>query len=62
MAEAGYPDGEGFPEITCTTNDSGYHKVVAEYLQEAWKELGVSLKVDIVEWASFTPSLPDCSS
>jgi peptide/nickel transport system substrate-binding protein/oligopeptide transport system substrate-binding protein len=55
MAEAGYPDGEGFPEITYTTNDSGYHKVVAEYLQQAWKELGVNLKVDIVEWASFTP-------
>jgi len=55
MAEAGYPDGAGFPEITYTTNDSGYHKVVAEYLQQAWKELGINLKVDIVEWASFTP-------
>lgn len=55
MAEAGYPDGEGFPAISYTTNDSGYHKVVAEYLQQAWKELGVELEVNIVEWASFTP-------
>lgn len=55
MAEAGYPDGEGFPAITYTTNDSGYHKVVAEYLQQAWKELGIDLEVKVVEWASFTP-------
>lgn len=55
LADAGYPDGEGLPSITYSTNDSGYHKVVAEYLQEAWAELGIDLKVEIVEWASFTP-------
>ena len=55
LAEAGYPDGEGFPSISYTTNDAGYHKVVAEYLQQAWAELGVQLDVQIVEWASFTP-------
>lgn len=55
LADAGYPNGEGFPSITYTTNDSGYHKVVAEYLQQAWAELGIDLQVDIVEWASFTP-------
>ncbi|MBQ6315605.1 MAG: peptide ABC transporter substrate-binding protein [Mogibacterium sp.] len=55
LAEAGYPDGQGFPQITYSTNDSGYHKAVAEYLQQAWGELGIDLKVDIVEWASFTP-------
>ena len=55
LKEAGYENGEGLPSITYSTNDTGYHKVVAEYLQEAWAELGVDLKVDIVEWASFTP-------
>lgn len=55
MEEAGYPNGEGFPSITYTTNDAGYHKVVAEYLQQAWTELGVDLQVNIVEWSSFTP-------
>ena len=55
LKEAGYENGEGLPSITYSTNDAGYHKVVAEYLQEAWAELGVDLKVDIVEWASFTP-------
>lgn len=55
LADAGYPDGEGFPSISYTTNDTGYHKVVAEYLQQAWAQLGIDLQVDIVEWASFTP-------
>ncbi len=55
LADAGYPDGEGFPTISYTTNDAGYHKVVAEYLQQAWAQLGIDLQVDIVEWASFTP-------
>ena len=55
LADAGYPNGEGFPTITYTTNDAGYHKVVAEYLQQAWAEIGIDLQVDIVEWASFTP-------
>lgn len=55
MEEAGYPNGEGFPQISYSTNDAGYHKVVAEYLQQAWAELGIDLSVDIVEWASFTP-------
>lgn len=55
LAEAGYPNGEGFPTITYSTNDMGYHKAVAQYLQDAWKQLGINTKVDVVEWASFTP-------
>lgn len=55
LAEAGYPDGKGLKQITYSTNDAGYHKTVAEYLQQAWKELGIDLKVDVVEWSSFTP-------
>ncbi len=55
MAEAGYPDGAGFPAIAYTTNDASYHKVVAEYLQQAWGELGINMEVNIVEWQSFTP-------
>ena len=55
LAEAGYPNGEGFPPINYSTNDAGYHKVFAEYIQQAWKELGLTVNVDVVEWASFTP-------
>lgn len=55
LADAGYPNGEGIPQLTYSTNDTGYHKVVAEYLQQAWAEIGIDLKVETVEWASFTP-------
>ena len=56
LAEAGYPNGEGFPTITYSTNDAGYHKALAEYLQQCYKEvLGINLEIEIVEWSSFTP-------
>ncbi len=55
LAEAGYPNGEGFPVITYSTNDAGYHVAVAEYLQQAYKEIGITMNIDKVEWASFTP-------
>ena len=55
MADAGYPNGEGFPTITYSTNDAGYHIPLAEYLQKAWAELGITVEVDKVEWSSFTP-------
>lgn len=55
LSEAGYPDGKGLPTLTYSTNDASYHKVLAQYLQQAWAQLGVTLKVDVVEWASFTP-------
>ncbi|MCR4606358.1 MAG: peptide ABC transporter substrate-binding protein [Oscillospiraceae bacterium] len=57
MKAAGYNCDPENPDVqlTYSTNDSGYHKVVAEYLQQAWKELGIDVDVEIVEWASFTP-------
>ena len=55
LAEAGYPDGEGFPAFTYSTNDQGYHMPLAEYLQSAWGELGITMNIETVEWGSFTP-------
>lgn len=54
LAEAGYPDGKGFPEFAYLTNDAGYHKPVAEYLQSAWGELGLTMTIDIQEWQTVT--------
>ena len=55
LAEAGYPEGKGFPTITYSTNDTGYHKALAEYLQKVYKDLGITMNIDIVDWSSFTP-------
>lgn len=55
LAEAGYPEGKGFPTITYSTNDAGYHKALAEYFQQVYKDLGITMNIDIVDWSSFTP-------
>ena len=55
LKEAGYENGVGLPEMVYSTNDASYHKKIAEYLQQAWKELGLNVKVQTVEWKSFTP-------
>ena len=55
MTEAGYPDGEGFPVVEYSANDAGYHIPVAEYVQQAWGELGITVNINKVEWASFLP-------
>ena len=55
LAEAGYPEGKGFPTITYSTNDTGYHEALAEYLQQVYKDLGITMNIDIVDWSSFTP-------
>ena len=55
LAEAGYPNGEGFPAFSYSTNDVDYHKPVAEYAQDVWnKELGLNCSISILEWATFT--------
>ena len=55
LAEAGYPEGKGFPTIIYSTNDAGYHKALAEYLQQVYKDLGITMNIDIVDWSFFTP-------
>lgn len=54
LADAGYPEGKGFPQFEYLTNDSDYHKSVAEYLQAAWAELGLTMTVNIQEWKTVT--------
>ena len=54
LAEAGYPNGEGYPTIGYSCNDAGYHVPLAEYLQQAWGDLGITLTISKMEWSSFT--------
>ena len=56
LEEAGYPNGEGFPTIEYSCNDAGYHVPLAEYLQQAWGDLGITLTINKMEWSSFTPA------
>ena len=54
LADAGYPNGEGYPTLEYSTNDAGYHVPLAEYLQQAWGDLGITLTISKMEWSSFT--------
>lgn len=57
LAEAGYPNGEGFPtvEYMCNTNDK--HKAIGEALQNMWQEqLGVTVNLSNQDWNVFLES------
>jgi len=43
LAEAGYPDGAGFPSFELLYNTSESHRMIAEAIQQMWR---VNLKVD----------------
>ena len=54
LAEAGYPNGEGFPTIPYCTNVSGVHVPTAEALAYMWKEnLGINIEIEQMEWNVF---------
>jgi len=54
LAEAGYPNGEGFPEFTILYNTSEGHKLIAEMVQEMFKtNLGITCNLENQEWAVF---------
>jgi oligopeptide transport system substrate-binding protein len=54
LAEAGYPNGEGFPVLEVMYNTSEGHKVIAEAIQEMWKKnLNIDVSLTNQEWAVF---------
>ncbi len=54
LAEAGYPDGKGFPSVEYITNPASLNNATAEALQNMWKtELGVNVTISQQEWSVF---------
>ena len=54
LADAGYPDGAGFPTVTYTYNTNDNHKKIGEALQQQWQTaLGVSVKLENQDWSVF---------
>jgi oligopeptide transport system substrate-binding protein len=54
MAEAGFPDGKGFPTVTYTTPNLAEDRVVAEALQQMWKQaLNVNVQIELLERRAF---------
>ena len=60
LAEAGYPNGEGFPVVEYLYNTDDNHKAVAEALQNMWQtELGVTVTLTNQEWGTFLQTRKD---
>ena len=51
LAEAGYPNGKGFPKFTVHFNTSESHRAIAEAIQQMWKEeLNIDVRLENQEW------------
>lgn len=60
LAQAGYPKGENFPEVTIVYDSRDDNKVVAENLQQQWKKnLNVKLFLENQEWKVHLRQLRD---
>lgn len=60
LAEAGFPDGAGFPEVPLVSNGYGFEVAVADQLERA---LGVSVPVEFMDFGEYlalrgTPNRP----
>jgi len=54
LAEAGYPDGKGFPQTTYLLSIGGDHAVIAQAIQSMWKQnLGIEVDLEALESAVF---------
>jgi len=51
LADAGFPDGKGFPPLTILYNTNGSHQLPAQAIQDFWhKNLGIDVKLLGQEW------------
>ncbi len=58
LAEAGFPGGRGFPEVTLLYNTAENHRVIAEVVQQTWRtELGIDIRLENQEWRVYLDSM-----
>lgn len=52
MSQAGFPDGKGFPVVTLNINEGGGRNTqIAEAIQDMLKEIGVTVKLQLLQFA-----------
>ncbi|MDX2227735.1 MAG: peptide ABC transporter substrate-binding protein [Verrucomicrobiae bacterium] len=58
LAEAGYPEGRGFPPLTLLYNKTDLNEQIATEVQQMWKkELGIHIQLLKQEWKVYLNSL-----
>jgi oligopeptide transport system substrate-binding protein len=62
LAEAGYPEGEGFPVLEMWFNRADFNEDVIEAVAAMWEEnLGISVELRTNEWAVYQDYLNACN-
>lgn len=57
LAEAGYPDGAGFPKIEILYNFEEQHQTIAELIRKQWRRgLGIDVATRNEEWGTYLSS------
>ena len=57
LAEAGYPDGKGFPKTSIIFNTNESHRAIAAAIQEMWrKHLNINVELVNQEWKVYLDS------
>ena len=60
LAEAGYPEGAGFPPVEILYNTSESHKLIAEAIQQMWKQkLHIDVRLVNQDWKVYLASQKD---
>lgn len=57
LEEAGYPGGEGLPELVLNIDTQLTNKFVAEAVQEDLRKVGVTVDIEVTDWGSFLPKV-----
>ncbi len=59
LAEAGYPNGQGFPSIDLYFNTNETHQKIAELVQAQLRELGITIGLRTLDWAAYIKLVDD---
>jgi oligopeptide transport system substrate-binding protein len=58
LAEAGFPDGRGFPTLEILYNTHQAHQTIAQLIRKQWeKNLGITATTRNEEWGSYQTSI-----
>lgn len=58
LAEAGFPNGQGFPKLHILFNTNEAHRDIAEVIQQQWKtNLGIDIELRNLEWGVYLTNM-----
>ncbi len=63
LADAGYPEGEGFPMLDVWYNKSADNTLILEAVTAMWEQnLGISVRLTNMEWKVYLDILDECNT